>query len=90
MVAVAGHIDRFDDGDVLYVGDVGGVHYAQDLSQAWIHPGSIERGAATLAGLFDDDDDDDDDDDGRWVVAVAVMPGDPVGGGDEVKSVVLA
>ena len=47
---VAGHVDRLDAGDILDVGDIGGVHDRQDLRQAGVHAGAVERRIAALAG----------------------------------------
>ena len=81
---VARHVDGLDGGDVLDVGDVGRTHHAEDLVQARVHPGAVERRATLLARL------------GQQlrdglarrvrVVGVAVPAGDPVRRGDDVDA----
>ena len=79
---VAGHINRLDAGDVFDIGDIGGMHDREDLRQPGIHAGAVERRVAAdtrglqnlgLRGA-------------AAVVGVAVVPGDPVGGGDDVDA----
>lgn len=60
------------------------MHDAEDLVEAGVHPGAIERHAVLLAGLLDDLGPGTAV--GRGVVGVAVVAGDPVGGGDDVDA----
>ena len=50
---VAGHVDGLDAEHVLDLGDVGRVDDRQDLRQARVHAGAVERGAAALARRLD-------------------------------------
>ncbi len=81
---VAGDVDRLDRQDVLDLGDVGRVDDRQDLRQSGVHARAVEGGAAPLAGGLDHL--------GLGparrvgVVGVAVVAGDPVGGGHDVDA----
>ncbi len=79
---MAGDVDGLDGGDVLDLGDVGRAHHAQNLIDAGVHAGAVERRPALgarlgqqlrhrLAG-------------GVRVVGVAVPAGDPVRRGDDI------
>ncbi len=81
---MARHVNRFQGSDVLDLGDVGRAHNTEDLVHSRVHAGAVERRTALLAGLGQQARD------GLArrvrVVRVAVPPGDPVGGGDDVDA----
>ena len=79
---MAGHVDGFDGGDVLDLGDVGRTHHAQDLIDAGVHPGAVERRPALGARLGQQLADRSTG--GVRMVGVAVPAGDPVGCRDDI------